>query len=88
MGILAKEQEKFVSLKREPMEVTKAPEGPKDNYPGLYISEVHLPLNDKDINKSRFAEIEFKPRRISTSIVNGKTKESYDLDIVAIKVKN
>jgi hypothetical protein len=87
--MLAKEVKEFIDLRDKP-DVATAVESPMMKEPDprgpmVYISDFDLPLTDDDLNQAITATVKIKPRRITTTIDNGKKRTSYDLEVVGIK---
>lgn len=57
-------------------------------YPSLYLNDKDLGLTDDDLNQELEATIKVKVTRHVKTIENGKTRESVDLDVLAIKLKD
>ena len=86
--MLSKKRDPFVNTIRKPEEtigVSAEKEPPRG--PTLYLSDVDLPLTDKDINETLIGEIRLIPRRISKSSEGKVTKTSFDLEITGIRIK-
>ena len=90
MPVLAKKHDPFISLKdkRDAPTIAESPKEEPPRGPTLYISDIDLPIDDKDLNTSLVAEVKITPRRISKTETNSKKSVSYDLEITGIRFKS
>lgn len=77
---------KFIDLKRKPETamISRPPKAPRGEM--MYLSNANLPIDDKMLNKEQEATIKYIPREKRTTIVNGQERNSFDLEVIAIKV--
>ena len=77
--------EKFIDLKRKPQSAMIS--GPRKEPRGqmLYVSNIDLPLDEKDLKKEKEVAIKIVPREIRTTVINGEKRNSFDLEVVAMK---
>lgn len=85
--MLSQKKDPFINLVNERSGgVETAPaEIPKPRGPMLYISDVKLPITDKDQDQVITAQVKIKPRRITTTIEGKDIRVSYDLELTGIK---
>ena len=88
--MLEKKHDPFISLKRTRDKTAGIESAPDDSPRGLnlYISDIDLPIDEKDLNNSLTAEVKVTPRRISKTETNGKKSSSFDLEITGIRFKS
>lgn len=88
--MLAKKQDPYINLKRDRSKTAGIEASPDDSPrgPTIYVSDIDLPIDDKDLNTSLLAEVKITPRRISKTEENGKKSVSYDLELTGIRFKS
>jgi len=90
--MLTKKVDPFINLKEKSPDTMAMPvetkEKPESRGPSFYVSDIELPIDDKDLDNLLVAEIKLTPRRISKSTTNGKKNVSYDFEITGIRFKN
>lgn len=81
-------KKEFISLAERPEETLAMPaknSKPEARGPSFYVSDIPLPITDADVDTVMTAEVKIKPKRVSTTKENGRTRRSYDFEIVGIK---
>lgn len=92
--MFARKIDPFIDLTSRPdNEMIALPYGPgKDKKPepkgpslSIYSEPIELPLTEKDLDTVISAEVKLKPYMIKKTVENGKTKYSYEIEVMAIR---
>lgn len=76
---------KFIDLKTKDGGVSIARPTRKERGEMIYVSGKDLPISDGDLDKEKEVKVKLIPRQKRTTIENGQSRSSYDLEIVGIK---